>query len=385
MEFDFIIKNGFVFNSQKAVFEKKDIYVLNGEIAEGDSASSAKQIIDAEGKYVIPGLIDEHAHLNRYGTIIGADADTTMIPSGITTACDGGTEGAGGFEQFYKANIVNYETSVYSYINVSTFGNKSLCKHEEDHDPEDFREDLILKIFKKYPETVRGLKVRMCRGTLGDYGMAPLYRAIEISEGLKKKGFHAPIAVHYGDLPSNVTVEELVNALRPGDVLAHVYQNHGETIFDENGKVLECVKKAKKRGVVIDSCNGRVHWTFEHLKKAFDDNFYPDIISSDLVRVSEYTRPGFSLVHAMCVFSAAGMKTEEILKAVTYTPAKALGILDKAGTLETGKPADIAIFHIADTDRRFEDMFGGECGGNKIFIPLLTMKEGRVAYRQIFF
>ena len=34
--------------------------------------------------------------------------------------------------------------------------------------------------------------------------------------------------------------------------------------------------------------------------------FYPDIISSDLVRVSEYTRPGFSLLYAMSVNSAAG-------------------------------------------------------------------------------
>lgn len=385
MKFDFIIKNGLVFDSENAVFEKKDLYINNGMICEGCEEDTAMQVIDAEGKAVVPGLIDEHAHLNLYGTIIGANADTTMIPCGITTACDGGTEGAGGFEQFYISNIVRYETSVYSYINVSTFGNKSLCKHEEDHDPEDFREDLIAGVFKKHGDVVRGIKVRMCAGTLGNYGMTPLYKAIEISEMLKNDGFHAPVVVHYGDLPKNVTVSELVSSLRKGDVLAHAFQTHGETIFDKDSKVLECVKNAQRRGVIIDSCNGRVHWSFENLKNGFADGFFPDIISSDLVRVSEYTRPGFSLIHAMGVLSAAGMKTEEILKAVTYNPANALGILDKAGTIRVGKPADIAIFDIIDDNRTLEDMFGGKCKAKKMFLPLLTMKEGRVAYRQIFF
>ncbi|MEA5083381.1 MAG: amidohydrolase family protein [Lachnospiraceae bacterium] len=385
MKFDFIIKNGSVFNSQEAIFENRDLYIKGGLICEGCKNDTATQIIEAKGKAVLPGLIDEHAHLNLYGTIIGANADTTMIPCGITTACDGGTEGAGGFEQFYISNIIRYETSVYSYINVSTFGNKSLCRHEEDHDPEDFREDLIAEVFRKHSHVVRGIKVRMCAGTLGNYGMAPLYKAIEISENLKKDGFYAPVVVHYGDLPENVTVSELVGALRKGDILAHVFQTHGETIFDENAKVLECVKEAQERGVIIDSCNGRVHWSFENLKKGFEDGFFPDIISSDLVRVSEYIRPGFSLIHAMGVLSAAGMKTEEILKAVTYNPANALGILHKAGTLENGKPANIAIFDIIDDRRILEDMFGGKCKANKMFLPLLTMKEGRVAYRQIFF
>ncbi|MDL2295525.1 amidohydrolase family protein [Lachnospiraceae bacterium OttesenSCG-928-E19] len=384
MTYDFIIKNGKVFESEVGTFSQKDVYVKDGQFVESGDGE-AKQIIDAMGKYVVPGLIDEHAHLYLYGTIIGANADTTCIPSGITTAVDGGTTGAGGFEQFYKSNIINYETSVYSYLNVSTFGNKSLCKHEEDHDPEDFREDLILKMFQKYPNVLRGLKVRMCAGTLGNYGMAPLYKTIEISEHLAEMGYKTPVVVHYGDLPSNVSVDELFSALRPGDIVAHVYQTHGETIFEKDGKVKESVRKAQERGVILDSCNGRVHWSFENLRQGFSGGIYPDIISSDLVRVSEYTRPGFSLLHAMCVFSAAGMKVENILKAVTYNPAKVLGILDKAGVIRKGNPADVAILDITENKNKMEDMFGGEHKGEKMFVPLLTMKNGRVAYRQIFY
>lgn len=383
---DMIIRNGQVFDSVNAKFEKKDIGIHQGVFVALDEDTQSNNEVDAEGNYVVPGIIDEHAHLNLYGTIIGANADTVCIPNGITTACDGGTCGASNFEQFYMSNIVRYESTVYSYLNVSTFGNKSLCKHEEDHDPADFREDLIDSLFEKYPQVLRGLKVRMCKGTLGDHGMSPLHAGIEMSEHLKAKGYHCPVAIHYDDLPESVTVKELFGTMRKDDVIAHVFQTKAETIFDENGKIKDCVWDAKKRGVYMDDCHGRVHWSYPNLQNAFSQSFYPDIISSDLVRVSEYTRPGFSLLYAMSVNSAAGMPTEKILQSVTYTPAKALGIEEKAGVIREGAPADVAILDIRDVkDKTFTDNYGNSISGNKLFVPLMTVKGGRTAYRQIFF
>lgn len=383
---DMIIRNGQVFDSVNAKFEKKDIGIHQGVFVALDEDTQSNNEVDAEGNYVVPGIIDEHAHLNLYGTIIGANADTVCIPNGITTACDGGTCGASNFEQFYMSNIIRYESTVYSYLNVSTFGNKSLCKHEEDHDPADFREDLIDSLFEKYPQVLRGLKVRMCKETLGDHGISPLHAGIEMSEHLKAKGYHCPVAIHYDDLPENVTVKELFGTMRKDDVIAHVFQTKAETIFDENGKIKDCVWDAKKSGVYMDDCHGRVHWSYPNLQNAFSQSFYPDIISSDLVRVSEYTRPGFSLLYAMSVNSAAGMPTEKILQSVTYTPAKSLGIEEKAGVIREGAPADVAILDIRDVkDKTFTDNYGNSISGNKLFVPLMTVKGGRTAYRQIFF
>ena len=383
---DMIIRNGQVFDSVNAKFEKKDIGIHQGVFVALDEDTQSNNEVDAEGNYVVPGIIDEHAHLNLYGTIIGANPDTVCIPNGITTACDGGTCGASNFEQFYMSNIIRYESTVYSYLNVSTFGNKSLCKHEEDHDPADFREDLIDSLFEKYPQVLRGLKVRMCKETLGDHGISPLHAGIEMSEHLKAKGYHCPVAIHYDDLPENVTVKELFGTMRKDDVIAHVFQTKAETIFDENGKIKDCVWDAKKRGVYMDDCHGRVHWSYPNLQNAFSQSFYPDIISSDLVRVSEYTRPGFSLLYAMSVNSAAGMPTEKILQSVTYTPAKSLGIEEKAGVIREGAPADVAILDIRDVkDKTFTDNYGNSISGNKLFVPLMTVKGGRTAYRQIFF
>lgn len=385
--YDFWFKNGTLFDSKAGRFYKGDLFVKDGFIVQPDSGTTpeAKTVINAEGKYVLPGLIDEHLHLDLNGSMIGVNGDTMCIPNGVTSACDGGTCGASNFTQFYNSNIIRYEAHTYSYINVSTFGNKSLCLHEENHDPADFRPDLIEKMFRKYPDTLRGLKVRMCIPTLDTYGMAPLLRALEISEDLKAKGYHCPVVVHYDNLPDNVTVEQLFNALRPGDIVAHVYQTKRETIFMPDGTIHPAVRAARERGVLMDDCHGRVHWSIPHLKMALEQDFLPDLVSSDAVRISEYVRPGFCLLYALCMLSAVGVPTEKILQCVTINPARALGIEDKAGSLEPGKPADVTVLDISDRPMELYDNWGGKINSNKLFIPMLTMVDGRVAYRQIFF
>jgi len=258
-------------------------------------------------------------------------------------------------------------------------------RHEESHDPEEFQEYRILDLFERYPKTLRGLKIRMCKSTLGDYGIAPLQRAVAIANKVEQAGHKCLVAVHYHDLPDNVRLEELLETLRPGDILAHLYQTFGQTIFTPDGKVLPAVRRARERGVIFDSANGRPHWSFSHLQRAFADGFYPDIISSDVLRFSEYGPHGCSLLHAMCVLSAAGMDEGAICRAVTQTPAHVLGVAERAGTLTPGTPADVCILDAMDSDLVFTDQHGGSRQADKMFVPLLTMREGKIAYRQIFY
>lgn len=56
-----IIKNGLVFN-ENCVFEKRDVYIENDIIVSSLDEVSDKTEIDANGNYVIPGLIDTHIH-----------------------------------------------------------------------------------------------------------------------------------------------------------------------------------------------------------------------------------------------------------------------------------------------------------------------------------
>ena len=87
----------------------------------------------------------------------------------------------------------------------------------------------------------------------------------------------------------------------------------------------------------------------------------------------------------MSMLSAVGMPEEQILQCVTIHPAQALGIEDRAGALKPGMPADVTVLDLAEPEMTLRDNYGGSIAARKLFVPLLTMVDGRVAYRQIFF
>ena len=86
---DFIIKNGLIVNADKT--EKLDIAVKDGKIValgNAESFSEALRVIDAEGMYVLPGMIDSHAHIASTGAEFNSLDD---YYSGTIAAAYGGT------------------------------------------------------------------------------------------------------------------------------------------------------------------------------------------------------------------------------------------------------------------------------------------------------
>ena len=87
-----LIKNGIVVSS--SLSEKKDLLIENGKILglynpEQKLLIEADRIIDASGKYIIPGVIDEHVHFNDPGTTFREDFEhgtAACAVGGITTA-----------------------------------------------------------------------------------------------------------------------------------------------------------------------------------------------------------------------------------------------------------------------------------------------------------
>ncbi len=53
--------------------------------------------------------------------------------------------------------------------------------------------------------------------------------------------------------------------------------------------------------------------------------------------------PGFGIHEEMTLLSRGGMRPWEVLRAATYEPAEYLGMLDSAGTIETGRVADLVL------------------------------------------
>ena len=88
MMWDLLIKNGTVVNSWGRM--KADVAVSDGKIAAvGDLQDmQAKKVIDARGKYVLPGMIDSHAHIQ---TGVGERKSGDTYYTGSIAAAYGGT------------------------------------------------------------------------------------------------------------------------------------------------------------------------------------------------------------------------------------------------------------------------------------------------------
>lgn len=82
-----LIKNAIVVNADQIFSKPQEILVENGVIAKIASKidAGAKKIIDAQGKYVLPGLIDLHVHLREPGR-----EDKETIETGSRSAVKGG-------------------------------------------------------------------------------------------------------------------------------------------------------------------------------------------------------------------------------------------------------------------------------------------------------
>ena len=375
MEKCMLIKNGRIVDPARGINQAGDIFVENGKVVEHIHLDRLKDgsIIDAGGCLVVPGLIDLHAHLFFRGTDAGIPADAALLPSGVTTAVDGGSAGSANYELFQSSVVATSMVRIKSFLNVSP-GGLATARHEEPINPKSFDRDKIAWLFRQYPDHLIGLKLRQSRGVVGELGLDPLKAAIEISENL-----FCPVAVHTTDPPS--ATEDLVELLRPGDIFVHAYHGVGNTILGANRHVLPAVRKARERGVLFDAANGRNHFSFDTAFAALADGFEPDIISTDLTTLTWNKPPVYSLPFVISKYLNMGMALPAALAACTAVPARLLGMTGIIGTLAPGAEADIAILRLEERETEFLDARGQKHLGNQLLIPQATVKAGRIVYR----
>ena len=137
--------------------------------------------------------------------------------------------------------------------------------------------------------------------------------------------------------------------------------------------------------MIFDSAAGRANYNFKIAQAAINDGFPPDVISTDVVTFSIYRRKVFCLLYTMSAYLGLGMPLMEVVKACTATPAKLMNLENSIGTLSLGALADVAIVRIRERPITFNDQFGNSVVGDKLLCPQMTIKAGRIAFRQIDF
>jgi dihydroorotase len=85
-------------------------------VSESIPRTEARQILDAKGKIVTPGLIDIHVHVYDGVAPLGIPADPNCIAKGVTTVVDAGSAGAHTFPGFRRSVINVVDTRVYALL-----------------------------------------------------------------------------------------------------------------------------------------------------------------------------------------------------------------------------------------------------------------------------
>lgn len=372
---NFLIKNGTLYNPADHTLRSGDIAVKNGLIAAPEADGEYRQVIDAEGCLVLPGLIDYHVHYFLNGGENGVQPDAASFCNGITTAVDGGSCGAGSYELYRRSVMAMSEVRILNYLLVASGG--QICdRYPENLDPAYFDEQKILDLFAHYQDNLVALKTRISSNIISpDLARRSLEATVRIADKAK-----VPVVVHVTDCC--IGLDELASFLRPGDVICHIYQGKGtHTCLGEDGQVLPGLWDARKRGVLIDASNGRSNFDVEVARKAVEQGFAPDIISSDNNTSSFFLQPLHTLPRILSKFLDFGMTLEDVLDTATIIPARKINMPELASLAE-GTLADLCILKLKKKSVPYTDINGHSFTGTQVLVPMMTFKGGKCMYCQ---
>jgi len=379
-EFDLLIKGGHVIDPKNGVNSVQDVAVAKGRIAlvaANVARERARDVADATGFYVTPGLIDIHAHVfwghdeeSQYSDGYSAvQPDSHSFRAGQTTLVDVGGAGWRSFPKFKEQVIDRSRTRVLSFLNIVGSGMRGgpVEQNLADMDPR-----LTAMRVREHKELIVGIKVAHYNGPDWD----PVTRAVEAG-----RETNVPVMVDFGGHTPPLALEDLLlKHLRPGDILTHAYAHVAGRIpiVDEQGKVRPYVLEARKRGVIFDAGHGGGSFLYRQAVPATKQGFYPDVISTDL-HIGSMNSGMKDILNTMSKFLNLGMPLQDVIKANSSRAAEVIKRPD-LGHLGVGAEADIAVLNVRKGKFGFIDIAGGKMIGDQKLECELTVKGGQVVW-----
>jgi dihydroorotase len=308
---------------------------------------------------VVPGLIDLHTHVYWGGTSLGVEAELLARTGGVTTFIDAGSAGPGNFPGFRRHVIEPSPVRILPYLNVAfpgifAFSKTVMLGENVDMRLIDARE--VERVARENSDLVLGIKVRVGRSASGASGVQPLDIAVEVAE---ETGL--PVMAHLDAPPPSR--REVLERLRPGDVLTHCFRPFPNAPVCVDGRIREEVLAARSRGVIFDIGHGAGSFGFATTRHMLEAGFLPDVISSDVHAIS-IEGPAFDLLTTMSKFLCLGVDLPTVVKLATLGPAAAIKRPD-LGTLKVGAAGEATVLELATGHFDYADSIGEHLTGDK--------------------
>ncbi len=375
-EFDLLFTKGHIIDPKNNINQVMDIAIKDGRIAQVASRienDTATQVIDIDGLYLTPGLIDMHVHVyhTREPETLSVIADHHSFRSGVTTMVDTGTAGAKHFLHFKRTVMDTSKTRILAFVNIVKSG--MLGPFEQDINEMDA--ELAASIVLAYPEFCVGIKTAHYWVTKPWDDEHPPWeavdRALEASDICKK-----PMMVDFWHRPDR-TYQELLQKMQPGDIHTHVYAQQFP-ILDEHNKPNDFLFEARERGINFDLGHGAGSFWFRQAIPAYEGGFAPDSISTDL-HIGNINGVVHDMITTMSKLLVMGMPLQEVIYRSTYAPANEIA-RPELGHLSIGAEADIAVLQLQEGQFGYVDCGQGKIIGNQRLTCELTVRAGEIVY-----
>ncbi|GEO09763.1 amidohydrolase family protein [Segetibacter aerophilus] len=352
---DLLIKNATVWTNEKeGRLENTDVLVKNGKISQvgkGLTAGAAK-VIDGTGKYLTPGIIDEHSHIAAVSINEGAQSVTSevriadnldpediniyrQLSGGVTTShiLHGSANTIGGQTQLIKLRWgVDDEGLKFKgadpFIKFALGENVKRTTSTSNNRFPDTRmgvEEVLNDAFARASDYQKALKGADAKNTRRDLELDAL---VEI---MNKKRF---ITCH------SYVQSEITAAMRVGE-------KYGVR-FNTFTHILEGYKVADK--MKAHGANASTFSDWWGYKTEVQDAIAYNAAIMNAVGVNVCINSDDAEMARRLNQEAAksvkygGMSEEEAFKMVTLNPAKALHVEDRVGSIKTGKDADLVLW-----------------------------------------
>lgn len=403
--FDIVISGGQVICPASGINGVMDVAIRGGRIAAVQKdilSSSAKKVIDAKGKIVLPGLIDTHGHVYQYVTgRFGMNADMVGVESGVTTVIDQGGPSCMTLPGFRNFVVEKSKTRVLAFLSAYLVGGLEGHLYPNLYSPEGVDIDATVLSANANKDIVRGIKGHAEIGGFARWGIEVLQMSAEIGRQTQ-----LPLYVHFGQLwglpesgangeDADTIIERVIPQLRPGDILAHPFTRHPGGFVDREGKVHSVIQAALDRGLKVDVGHGS-HFSYRLARKALEAGIVPDTLGADMHGYNTHVpapagTPGehpddenhpfagqakFSLTQAMSSMMALGLTLEQVVPMVTSNPAQMVGRSDEIGSLEIGRIADVTVLSDLRGRFRLHDNEQTEVVAERLLQPAFCLRAG---------